>query len=61
MSITAQLTIWCDKCENWILFDTRSPREAASEVKSLGWKVKKVGGRTLHYCRNCARLDKYLS
>ena len=53
MTITSQITIWCDGCGNWRQFSTSKVRLAVAEAKKHHWCVKKVDDRIKHYCNDC--------
>ena len=53
MTISFQVTIWCDKCSNWDqISDTAAG--ARKQLKQQGWKtnVKTDDGRK-DYCPKC--------
>ena len=48
-------TVACDEpgCSNYEELDCESFYEAVEEMRSLGWKAKKINGEWLHSCPAC--------
>lgn len=52
MSISKQVTVWCDNCQNWEQFSCTA-KEARKELKQRGWKNN---GRD-DLCTECVKQD----
>jgi hypothetical protein len=58
MSVTREVTVWCDGCMEW---DQRSGTRATDlrrELKAKGWTRTKVDGEWKDYCPECSRKRK---
>lgn len=44
----------CDRCSNHVEKDGRKFQDLIEFIKSLGWRITKVGNIWLHYCADCA-------
>ena len=50
MSVTRQVTVWCDRCSDWVQ-DSVSVRQLRRKLKTRGWIYCK-GGKD--FCSVCA-------
>jgi hypothetical protein len=44
----------CDECEHEVTTDSEDIRDAAAEIKRLGWTIRKEAGEFVHRCPSCS-------
>lgn len=54
MSITREVTVWCDYCANWEQVSGHTIRQARKEMKRRGWTVMRRPVME-DICPNCSR------
>lgn len=54
MSITKEVTLWCDRCGDWDQI-TGTVRQIRAGAKKKGWTAKRENDSKLRdYCRRCS-------
>jgi len=54
VSVTRQVTIWCDGCSKWEQ-DSKTASSLRKDLKKRGWTQVFHSGLTLDYCPECAK------
>lgn len=58
MSVSKQITVWCDGCVEWDQFSDTA-KGARRDLKQRGWLVALFGGKD--YCPICVKEGKFKS
>jgi len=54
MSLSREITIWCDDCMQWEQRSGLRVPTVRRELKAQGWTCRRVDGETKDYCPDCS-------
>jgi hypothetical protein len=58
MSVTREVTIWCDDCLEWDQQSGVKVMAFRKELKEKGWTHRREDGRAKDYCPTCSAKRK---
>ena len=59
MTWSREITIWCDRCQQWVTRSGNTVAGARKEIRALGWVVRRAhDGQMVDLCPECKRKPK---